>query len=383
MSMIHSLLRPAMSLSLVLFASNLQALPIGQETIRQIDAHFRREMRANNIQGLSATLSLPNGDRLSRFYGMENLEYGMEISARTIFGIGSVTKLFTAVAIKRLEQSGRLSVDDVITKYFPDAPQWTGITIKNLLQHTSGLPDISAIQEINQYQNEDWTPLQVLEFMKALPLSYPTGTKALYTNTAFILLGFIIEQASGMSYWDYVDQQIVEPLALKKTSMGSNTRIVNHRAASYIIKDGAITNAGYASLVLPFSSGAILSTTADLVLMAGAFRPGVLLTKASVDQMVTPVVLNDGQEGWLDLKGAYGVRWSQMSYGCSTEILRDQKGSLAYTKSGQIAGFNNYLIYYPDSRIGVAITSNTAGTFSVIVKAADWLEKTVRRAVRR
>ena len=280
--------------------------------------------------------------------GMANLELGVPLAPDMIFEIGSITKQFTAAAIMMLAEEGKLSVDDPITRYLPDYPDYGhGITIENLLTHTSG---IFSYTNIDGYMaagiRMDVSVADLIDLFKDLPVEFAPGERWKYSNSGYILLGAIIESVSGLSYQEFIKTRIFEPLGLEHTSYGSHIRIIPNRAAGYGFLDGEWINAPFLSMTQPYSAGGLMSTVEDLYRWQRALFGGRVVSAEAVKRMTTPYVLNDGDTT------TYG-------YGLS---LRQVRGRRAIGHGGGIFGYLTDELYVPEADLFVAVFSNSAGS---------------------
>jgi len=165
----------------------------------------------------AAVIVTQNGQTLLRKgYGMADLELQVKIEPDMVFRLGSVTKQFTAVAILMLEEQGKLSVEDPITKFLPDYPtQGHTITVEHLLAHTSGIRSYTSMPEWLTVWRKDFALNELIDFFKNQPMDFAPDEKWLYDNSGYILLGAIIEKASGQPYEDFIRTKIFEPLGMK------------------------------------------------------------------------------------------------------------------------------------------------------------------------
>jgi CubicO group peptidase (beta-lactamase class C family) len=277
---------------------------------------------------------------LSKGYGAANLEWDIPNAPSTKFRLGSITKQFTAAAILLLEERGKLKIDDPIKAYMPDAPStWDRITIFNLLTHTSGIPNFTALPEYKSLQVSETTPVKTLAAVRDKPLDFFPGEKMLYSNSGYILLGFIIEKVTGGSYARFVQDNIFTPLGMKDSGYDSNTDIIAHRAAGYMPSPNGPVNAGYIHMTIPHAAGALYSTTEDLLRWERALFGGKVLSAASLRKMTTPFK-NDY---------ALGV------------VATTADGRKVVQHAGGIDGFNTFLAYYPDDKLTVAVLANVNG----------------------
>jgi len=318
---------------------------------KMIDEMAALYMDNMKIPGLAIAISMPDGKVIEKYYGKANIEYNAPVEKDTIFPIGSLSKTHTAIAIMLLKEQGKLNVNDKITKYFPDCVAWDKITIKNLMQHTSGIQSITAVEPFRSNQMKDWKPEEIVAILKPLKLDFEPGTNAQYSNSGCILLSMIIEKVSGMTYNDFLQKNIANPLGMTNTMFVSNRVIVPKRASGYMTVDGKTQNAEYASTLAPFGSGGITSKATDILKLKDAFRPGKILKKGSIDEMFAITKLNDGRD--YIAQGPIGI-----TYGYCLETLIAPDGRMVPGKAGAISGFKSQFLYFKDSGIFIAITAN-------------------------
>jgi CubicO group peptidase (beta-lactamase class C family) len=269
---------------------------------------------------------------LDKGYGFANLEWDVPNTPTTKFRLGSITKQFTAASILLLE--------DPVKKYMPDAPAaWDKITIFHVLTHTSGIPSFTGFPDFESHEAQATTPEKLVEWFRDKPLEFEPGTKWNYSNSGYVLLGYLIEKISGESYSEFVQQNIFTPLGMKDSGYDSNSAIIAHRAAGYTPGKSGAVNAGFVHMSIPFSAGALYSTTEDLLRWEQGLFGGKVLTAASLAKMTTPFKQDY----------AFGL-------GVST-----QNGHKMIAHDGGIQGFNTALAYYPDDKLVVAVLANVNG----------------------
>ncbi|MFP5287803.1 MAG: serine hydrolase domain-containing protein, partial [Thermoanaerobaculia bacterium] len=233
---------------------------------------------------------------LRKGYGMANVELGVPIQPDMVFNLASITKQFTAAAILMLQERGKLSVEDEVTKYLPDYPtHGQKVTLHHLLTHTSGIPNFTGLPEWWPRVREDMTVQQVIDLFKDKPLDFSPGEKLSYSNSGYILLGAVLEKVSGKSYEDFIEQEIFAPLGMKRSRYGHETELVPGRVAGYDQEEDACKVAEYMSLTQGYAAGALLSTVDDLALWAEVLSSEKLLKTASLERMTTPAKLTSGQ----------------------------------------------------------------------------------------
>jgi len=280
-------------------------------------------------------------------FGKASLELNVNMQPDMIFRIGSITKQFTAVAILQLEEQGKLSLQDEITKFIPDYPtHGYKITVEHLLTHTSGIKSYTGMAAwTSEMQRRDMTPKELVDFFKDQPMDFEPGTRFLYNNSGYILLGCIIEKASGETYANYLENHLFKPLGLTHTSYDNTTDIVRNRVQGYSKGDSGYINTPYLSMTQPYSAGSLLSTVDDLYTWTKGIRSGKAIKPETFAKAVVPYKLKNGT-----LTG-YG-------YGLGIgEIF----GSPAISHGGGINGFLTMGIYMPVEDIFVAVFSNCDG----------------------
>jgi D-alanyl-D-alanine carboxypeptidase len=277
-------------------------------------------------------------------YGLANREWNIPNSPLTKFRIASLTKQFTAAAILVLQERGKLQVTDTVSSYVADIPPaWRQITIHQLLTHTSGLPEYTRPPEIEKTLNlTGASPEQLLNLVKSQPLSFAPGTNMAYCNTGYLLLGMIIEKASGLDYASFLRQSIFTPLRLSDTGYDVRSDILTGRANGYWVKNGKLENAGYVDASVPFAAGGIYSSVGDLYRWSEALATGRLLSDDSSRQMfsIYPEAAGDGAHY------GYGV------------VIAERFGQTLYYHGGGINGFTSAIQRYPKSNICVVVLSN-------------------------
>ncbi len=296
-------------------------------------------------------------------YGFANLEWKIPFTPNTKFRIGSVTKQFTAAAILILQEQGKLQLDDLVSKHFPDAPvSWNAVTLHHLLTHTSGIPSVTSQPDYATWKLSPTTPRQTLAHVRERRLEFTPGEKFAYSNSGYILLGAIVEHASGTTYEAFLAEHIFQPLGMSDSGLDSNASLIPERAAGYVPGPNGLSNARYIHMQLPHGAGALYSTTRDLVRWADGVFGGKLLTPASLQKMLTPrhndYALGVAVETTKDrraLAAADLANWRK---------IPNMTGRKVVQHAGAIEGFNSHLAYYPESKITIAVLSNVEGSAS-------------------
>lgn len=214
--------------------------------------------------------------------GMSNYELSAKNDADTKFSIGSMTNEFTAAAILQIEDKGFLSIDDAISKYMPNYPKGDSITINQLLNHTSGIPNFTEFEDYNSVARLNYPLQKIIDSFKYKPLEFVPGSKYKYSDSNYILLGYIIEKVTGKKYFEYIDENILKPLKMKDTGILENEKLIKGRAAGYDIDaSGNIKNVLFQEPSKMYSSTGLYSNINDLYLWdRGLYQNKILSKKA-------------------------------------------------------------------------------------------------------
>ncbi|MCX7923158.1 MAG: beta-lactamase family protein [Clostridia bacterium] len=274
---------------------------------------------------------------LSKGYGMANYEHDIPNTPRTKFRIASVTKPFTAMAVMLLYERDMLDVNDSISKYLPDYPGGEAITIHHLLTNTSGIPDLKTMPETLQVARTYASVDRVVEIFKDKPLLFSPGERFEYTNSGYILLGYIIEKVSGKPYDVFLDENIFKKLNMKDTGYDYQASILKNRACGYSISGNGLVNTDFIDVSILHSAGALYSTVEDLYLWDRALYTEQLVSRATIEKVFTPFA--KGKTG-----GSYGYGW-----------YVDDK--LAY-HGGWINGFSSHIGRYIDQDAVIIMLGN-------------------------
>lgn len=306
-----------------------------------VDDYLKGEMERHRIPGLALTVIRDGHAIKTSAYGYANLELRVPTTSETVFEIGSITKQFTAAGILFLAQEHRLSVEDKISRYLPHTPaSWQDITLRHLLTHTSGLKSYTGLDGFELRRH--LTQSQFIEAIGREPLEFRPGESWKYCNTGFNLLGFIIENVSGRSYWDFMYERVFGPLGMNATTNRLPSLIITNRASGYEPSNHVLINRDY-DLTDVFSAGALVSTVGDLARWNAALDGDVLLNAASKAQMWTVATLNNG-------------RATKYGFACFIDTLGGHKN---IGHSGSTSGFSASIQRFPDDKLAVIVLTNT------------------------
>jgi CubicO group peptidase (beta-lactamase class C family) len=324
---------------LVVALAAARPVPSGAQDVARMDAIARGYADSKAFMG-SVLVARDGQVLLNKGYGFANLEWNVPNTPTTKFRLGSITKQFTAASILLLAERGKLSLDDPIKKHMRDAPAaWDAVTIHHVLTHTSGIPSFTGFPEYRTLKLSPSPVEKTVALFRDKPLEFRPGERMNYSNSGYVLLGYLVEQISGQSYANFVRDNIFMPLGMKDSGYDMNAPVISQRASGYTPGPGGIVNAAFIDMSIPHGAGALYSTTEDLLRWTQGIFGGKLLSAASVEKMTTPYKNNY----------AYGV------------LVLEQNGRRLITHSGGIEGFNSYLAYYPADKLTIVALANVNG----------------------
>jgi len=310
----------------------------------EVDNLVAAAMKLQHIPGLSIAVTRDSKLVRAAGYGLANAEHSVPAKAETVYQSGSVGKQFTAMAVMMLAAEGKLSLDDPISKHLRGAPaSWNDVTIRHLLTHTSGIKNYGR-RDLDY--RRDYTEADLIAAAANLPLNFAPGEGWRYSNTGYMLLGFVIGRASGEFYGDYLKRRVFTPLGMDTARVISEEDIVPNRAAGYRRIRGELKNQNW---VAPFlntcADGSLYLTVLDLAKWDAALSTDTLMPRAALAPMWTPCKTNDGKEH------PYGFGWR----------LGSVNGRRYVEHGGRWQGFTAHIRRYADDRLGVIVLCNLAG----------------------
>jgi len=318
----------------------VRVLAYGQKD--STDIIVQKMMKEQKIAGLALAV-IKNGKAVvNKGYGLANVELNVPVTEKTVIRLGSVSKQFFATAILKLMEEGKLSIEDHVHKFFPDAPEtWRPIQLKHLMSHTSGLK-----REGPAYNNSVIQPdLVIIKSAYSLPLDFKTGEKYQYCNLAYFMLAEIIKQVSGMPWQDYIRENLFIPAGMKNSGMTDFYPIIPNRANGYMHKNGVLVNADAMYAVRP--SGGFLSTSTDMILWDKVLREkNIILKKENWELLWQPFIKTSENA---ESKAYYGFGW----------IIDERNGRKTVEHGGSNVGFRSYFTRFINDGLSIIIMTNT------------------------
>lgn len=310
-----------------------------------IDDYVRERMRQLRLPGVAVAVVRNGAVVTTRVYGDANLELGVPVTADTVFELGSVTKQFTGAGIMMLVEEGKVRLDESIATWLPHVPEaWRAITVRHLLTHSSGIQEYLAVPGLPEQAHAAADRDQMARmFFDRLKLEFPPGETWAYSNSGYLLLGNIIERASGRGYWEFLRTRVFGPLGMAATRSSDPRAVIPHRAAGYGWTGTGFENRGALS-EQAFGAGAIASSIRDMAKWEAALHNGRLVTKSSAEQMWTPLTVSLGAPPPF----SYGFGW----------VVDRERGHRAVFHSGGTPGFSSAFRRYPASGLAVIVLAN-------------------------
>ena len=316
-----------------------------------IDSYLQHLMAAGTLNG-SVLIAEPSM-LFHKGYGVADKNTDIANTTETRFRIGSVTKQFTAMAILMLQESGKLHVQDSLCLYIPNCPaDWQPITLFHLLTHSSGIPDYTNFPDFVATWTLPTTPEQLIARFKNQPLDFPPGSRFRYSNSGYVLLGYIIERVSGEAYATFLQQHIFTPLHMYNTGYDTTNPTLPQHATGYYA--GYVQPEAYDISVL-YAAGALYSSVDDLYVWDRALAHHTLISQQSLKAMFSvhiPCPASGPGGCLLHTDQGYGFGWF---------IAAEPEGQLIY-HVGHIDGFFAYNGFYLNRNLDVVVLSNLETT---------------------
>ena len=328
--------------AVLLFAGTTKAAETGcasPDFGPKADEYLSPYAEAHALSG--AVLFIKDGRVLiRRAFDQANREWGIPNEPTTRFRLASVSKQFAAAAILQLADQGKLSIDDPISKFYADAPaRWSKVTIKTLLNHTSGIADYTEAPDFDRSAPPSLTFEEIMKRVREQPLQFEPGSKFHYDNTGYILLGYVITKASGHTYGEYLKSHVFDPLGMKDSGLDAVDEIVPRRAAGYTVGPQGWVNAPYQDTNQCNGACGVYSSVDDLWTWERALFGGKVISPASLKLMTTD---------WGD----------QYGFGLSVDHVANHE---AIFHSGGMPGARAGMYWFPKDRIVSIALANFDG----------------------
>ena len=310
---------------------------LGADYSEKADEYLKQELKSERFIG-SVLVARSNQIVFIKGYGFANREHDIPNAPNTKYRLGSITKQFTAMCILKLQEQGKLSVDDPISRFVPNcATNWSGIKIRHLLTHTSGIPSFTGFPDYLSTMILSSPPEKTIKRFRDKPLEFKPGERFAYSNSGYVLLGYIVEKAAGRSYEEYLQECIFKPLGMQDSGYDHFERILAHRATGYSREGDHSVNSSYIDMTVPHGAGALYSTVEDFFRWYQCWREHKILSMPSWKAMTTPE------------KGNYG-------FGIS---ISERFGQKLLEHDGGINGFATSMKWFPEADLFIAAFANS------------------------
>ena len=298
----------------------------------------------NTLAGLSIGVTRGSEVLLKKSYGLANIEYQVPMAMDAVHEVGSVTKQFTTVAMMQLVGQERIDLEADVTEYLPEFDtQGYRIPVKRLLDHTSGMKGFTEMEEFRDLSMVTAPRENILRLIEQYPFDFEPGDALIYNNSAYFVMGLMIEAVSGQSYEDYLEEHVFPLAGMDDSSYCSNSTIIPGKATGYSRRDDEFILARYHDHTWPYSAGSVCSTVSDLLAWNAALHHGEVLSDSLYQRLVTPQTLNDGTQ----LRYAAGL------------VNYDHPTGHVIEHGGAIDGFLTHSRYYPEHDVAVVVLQNT------------------------
>ena len=307
-----------------------------------IDDYVGAAMARQHVPGLALAVIRHGQLVRAQGYGLANLEHSVPVHPDTLFKSGALGMQFTSAAILLLAEDGKLRLDDPVHKYLPEAPPtWAPITIRNLLDHTSGLPATPA----GEFRT-DYTDDELLRIIYRQDLNFPAGTRWRFSYTDYIVLGFIVRKISGEFYADLLAKRVFAPAGMRTARPIDELAVVPHRAAGYELRNGEARNAEWVSPTANSTAdGSLYLSILDYARWEAAATDRRILKPESWAAMGRPAQLANGRSY------PYGLGW----------FLGRSGSGATWWHSGSWQGFKTFVIRYLGDELTVVVFANSDG----------------------
>lgn len=348
-------------LSVFIFACSQKekttATPSGLE--QKIDSLVKPYIDSTKVAGMAIGVFKDHKPVLLKGYGFADLEFDVKLPANASFEIGSVTKQFTGAAILQLADEGKLSLEDDFTKYVKFNTHGKKVTIRQLLSHTSGIKGYTELPVFESLSIHKYKRDTLLRIVEKEPFDFEPGEALIYNNTAFFILGLVIEKVSGDSYEDYLKKNLFAKAGMTNTYYCSESKITKNRAHGYDGSEKGLVRASYLDHTWPYAAGSLCSTVEDLEKWNDALHHGKILSEKAYADFITPVALNDGT----------------LTHYAKGITITDWKGKQLIEHGGGINGFLSQNSYFPKENVSIVvlINSTSQGPREISNQIADFL----------
>jgi CubicO group peptidase (beta-lactamase class C family) len=336
-----------------------------------INAAVQKDVASGRLAGAAVAILRDGKLVFVKGYGRANLELAAPVNAKTVFRIGSLTKQFTAAGVLLLAEHGKLKIDDKLSLYLPNFPRASEVTLRELLDHTSGIHNFTESPVIDTISTRGATVAELIaDIAGQSPLyDFEPGTRWWYSNSNYALLGAVIEKVSGKTWATFMKSEIFDKLGMADTAADDARDVVPARASGYSLIGGApgrFRNADFTDMSVPYAAGALRSTAEDMARWNSALFGGKLLKPDSLKEMLAPGRLRNGAETQTAIAWPGGKAFppppgyvpGPYAFGLDHH---SEDGRRIIGHDGSIAGFDAVIQTYVDEGLTIIVLTNTDG----------------------
>lgn len=317
-------------------------------TIATLDSIARAHVASEILPGVSVAVVHGDDVLLKRGYGSVDVEWGVATprDAQASYEIGSVTKQFTAAILLLLAEEGRVDLDADVTEYIDFDAGGRAMPLRRLFDHTSGMRSYTEIAGFGGLSVQALPRDTLVRLVEKEPFDFEPGTALIYNNSAYFLLGLVIEAVTGETYAEVVQERLFDPVGMDDSYYCSEVGVQTGRAHGYMaVSADQIIRAPYLNHLWPYAAGSLCSTVGDLLLWNAALHGGRILRADSYETMTTPRPLEDG---------------TSIRYAMGLDV-GERRGHRLIAHGGGINGFLSQLSWYPDDELTVVVLQNSTG----------------------
>jgi D-alanyl-D-alanine carboxypeptidase len=319
-----------------------QARPTTAALAHQVDSLARAFVAAGSTPSVAIAVTRGGTTLVTGGWGKADLEQNVDATAASVYELGSATKQFTSAAVMQLVDQGKVTLEAPIATYLPALPDaWRAVTVHQLLNHTSGIPNYTSVPAWPRHWAEEMRPDSLIVLTATLPMDFAPGTKYKYDNQGYVLLGMIIERVTGKRWESDLADRLTTPLGLTATRPCDVGTIIPHRVRGYEKHGDTLVNMPYFSVSQAYSAGAICSTVGDVARWNYALHTGKVVSPASYALMTTP----DG-----------AAAASRYGFGLQIDTIAGHK---LISHGGNIPGFASANAWVAGEELSVTVLSNT------------------------
>jgi CubicO group peptidase (beta-lactamase class C family) len=343
-------------------AVEAQALPPARVAAHLADSLARAFVAQRGAPSVAIAIVRGRDTIVMAGYGKADLENDVAATERSAYRIGSVTKQFTAAAVMKLVEEGKVKLDETIGTYFPSLPEaWRPVTVRQLLNHTSGIPSYTSLGAAWQRRwGEEMSPDSIAALTASQTMNFAPGADWRYNNTGYVLLGMLIEKVAGRPWGAEIEERFTKPLGLADTRNCMHAPLIPRRVHGYGPQGNGWANAPYLAMSQPYAAGALCSSVADLARWNRALHTGGVVSAASYRLMTTP-------------EGAAAAGSRKYGFGLGVDTLG---GRRVISHGGGIHGFITANAWIPDAELSITVLTNSG-----VARADDLLNQLARAAL--